>query len=257
MAGSRFKKKNAPIVPSLQLSGQEGAMPSPRGPGVARGGVRRHYEKNKRKESFLNSLQVPPIHEAALVESTSTLPLSTPRGTSSYKDILLTPRMPSHQQQSNYINDRFKMSYASESPRGVTRTRIRRGPMTARAPASTSPLHEAGASFEARRRASGDESASKLIYRLATQVELLERSDTDGNAVARSISKSIQVAASMIGVPVGILEMLQMHEQREMISSIREPRASRDLVPDTPDHAAQFEKIRARISDLEQILGNT
>lgn len=235
MVSSRFKKMNGSVVPSLQLVGEEATEPTTSGRTDL-------IPRNHRKESFFHGgFQA----SKSPLADTQRIPLSTPRGTSSYKDILLTPRM-APRQQADFHG--FQTSRVSSPGQGARHGGLTRSPLTARAPRRA--RHQRDALGEVKREG---RRVSETLYTLARQVEELERDNGNDGEIARSISQSIQVAASMIGVPVGILEMLQMHEQQRMTSRIHAPKVVHDA-PQTPDHSAHLGNIRTKISDIERIL---
>lgn len=239
MVSSRFKKMNRSVVPSLQLGGEEATEPTSSGRTDS-------IPRNHRKESSFHGGFQPSRSPLADMQR---IPLSTPRGTtSSYKDILLTPRMGPRQQAEFHG---FQTSRASSPGQGARPGVLARSPLTARAP-RRGARQQRDALGEVNRE---ERRVSETLYTLARQVEELERDNANDGEVARSISKSIQVAASMIGVPVGILEMLQMHEQQRMTSRIQAPtRVVRDTTPRTPDHSVHLGNIRTKISDIERML---
>lgn len=236
MVSSRFKKMNGPIIPNLELAKQERSQASTSG----------HAEPSRNyingKESTLSRQ-----HRGNNLATGNLIPMSTPRGASSYKDILLTPRTIPIQQAKLRGFQTSRPSFDAPVLRQGN-TSMNRSPQTARAP-RRSQQEKSGLDQVQR----NNNSASSTLYNLAKQVEELERSKNNDNVeIARSILKSIQMAGSMIGVPAGILEMLQMHEQQRILRRIQEPR--KVPIPVTPDHSSYFTRIRSKLSDVEHAL---
>lgn len=239
MVSSRLKKTTSPLVPSLQLGGHDVRHPRTSGDD---GSLGPNCSTSKRKESvFMDRYGGSSIRGASSADTSTRLPVSTPRGTFSYKDVLLTPRMAPQR-------DGQQTSRASYSVERIGR-RSSTGlfPMTARVPSRMNKEQN-----ESRDTGSKGEGVSKLLYQIAKEVEMFERENVEADGeIARSVSKSIQMAASVIGVPAGILDMLQMHEQHRMKGG--RPRHPSPL-QESVSYTAHLKRIRAKISDIEHAL---
>lgn len=233
MVSSRFKKINGPVIPNLELTRQERSQTS------TSGQTENSINYKISKEATLNG-----HHRGKNPATAMLIPMSTPRGTTSYKDILLTPRVIPNQQVKTQGSQTSRPSQLGQAIR--QENHVNQSPQTARALRSQ---HEMSGLDQVKR---VNNCASRTLYNISKQVEELERSNPGNAEIARSISKSIQIAGSMIGVPAGILEMMQMHEQQRMTGRIQEPHKA--PVPVSRDHSAYFTRIRSKLSEVEHVL---
>jgi hypothetical protein len=288
MGGSRSKKnERGTPVPSLNFGGGGQVQHNSHTPrmNAFSTGSRLKYKK---KESNLNEGQretraVQPVERLQVskrvqnvphsLEVPSQMPAMTPRGTSSYKDILLTPRFQVQQsrgsmtsRESPGLGNTLGRQQRCAAPSPQT-SRLRRGqqqqqhvevsgsrPMDARVQTNSSSV----------------QSDADLLYHLAGLIKRLETAG-DESMVSLQLSKGIQVIARRIGVPAGVLDMLQLHEQQRIAPkvgsetvtlkpnlatrAVNSPETNQDSMQIvTPEVKDKFRSISLKISEIESIL---
>jgi len=285
MGGSRSKKnERGTPVPSLNFGGGGQVQHNSHTPrmNTFSNGSRLKYN---RKDSNLNEgqresraaqpverLQVSRVQNVShSLEVPSQMPAMTPRGTSSYKDILLTPRFQVQQsrgsmtsRESPGLGNTLGRQQRCAAPSPQT-SRLRRGqqqhvevsgprPMDTRDQTNSSPV----------------QSDADLLYRLAGLIKRLETAG-DESMVSLQLSKGIQVIARRIGVPAGVLDMLQLHEQQRIAPkvgnetvtlkpnlatrAVNSPETKEDSMHVvTPEVKDKFRSISLKISEIESIL---
>ena len=284
MGGSRSKKnERGTPVPSLNFGGGGQVQHNSHTPRMNAFSTGSRLKYNK-KESNLNEGQretrtVQPVERLQVskrvqnvphsLEVPSQMPAMTPRGTSSYKDILLTPRFQVQQsrgsmtsRESPGLGNTLGRQQRCAAPSPQT-SRLRRGqhvevsgprPMDTRDQTNSSPV----------------QSDADLLYHLAGLIKRLETA-SDESMVSLQLSKGIQVIARRIGVPAGVLDMLQLHEQQRIAPkvgnetvtlkpnlatrAVNSPETKEDSMHVvTPEVKDKFRSISSKISEIESIL---
>ena len=282
MAGSRSKKKErATHVPTLNFGGGRQVQHdshTPRMNAFSNGSKVNNNKKDlklnegKREAGTDQPVERTQVSRVQTVphsfEVSSQMPAMTPRGTSSYKDILLTPRfqvqhsrgsMTSRESPvfSNTIG-RQQMS-AAPSPQ-TSRPQRRQKHVEVPGPRPLTTKTDANNSHV--------QSDVELLYQLAGLIKALETADErDSPVVHLQLSKGMQVIARRIGLPAGVLDMLKLHEQQRISPKIRgetvdvstravnSPRTKQyGMHIVTPEVRDTFRSISSKISEIETIL---
>lgn len=162
----------------------------------------------------------------------------TPRG--SYKDILMTPRggVPSHLSAlatSRGISSVSPLSRFSKdstppyqgSSSSMSSSRQRRTPVNTQVKRDLDRTGSMASATRNRRESEQvlNQEGSRYICKLAETISKLEENDLGLEGVSRDVlnlytSRTVQHAARLIGVPAGVLDLLQLHEKQRIIPRI-------------------------------------